>query len=152
MLAPGFSDSVKTGDRLGIVEWIERNVELPHSARNPRFRQETAPWLNRPLEEIAKDTNDEVVVCAPVGSGKTTLFECLLAWVVAQAPGPSLFVGQTDELGATGVDERFHVKHLHATALQCLGLDPNALSYFYAGLDQKLVGVEGAEPIARLLA
>ena len=31
-------------------------------------------------------------------------------------------------------------------------LDPNALSYFYAGLDQKLVGVEGADPIRGVLA
>jgi hypothetical protein len=44
------------------------------------------------------------------------------------------------------------VKHLHATILQCLGLDPNALTYFYAGLDQKLVGVEGAQPIRGVLA
>ncbi len=41
----------------------------------------------------------------------------------------------------------FHVKLLHATILQQLGIDPNRLSYFYSGLDQKLVGVEGAEPI-----
>ena len=45
----------------------------------------------------------------------------------------------------------FHVKHLHATALACLGLDPNHLGYFYAGLDQKLVGVEGADPIRQIM-
>ena len=28
-----------------------------------------------------------------------------------------------------------------------MGIDPNRLTYFYNGLDQKLVGVEGAEPI-----
>jgi hypothetical protein len=44
------------------------------------------------------------------------------------------------------------VKHLHATVLDRLGVDPNALTYFYGGLDQKLVGVEGAEPIRQLLA
>jgi hypothetical protein len=60
-------------------------------------------------------------------------------------------IGETDELGSTGVGERFHVKHLHATALSCLGLDPNHLSYFYAGLDQKLVGVEGAQPIRQIM-
>ena len=43
--------------------------------------------------------------------------------------------------------DRFHVKNLHATILHQMGLDPNRLSYFYNGLDQKLVGVEGAEPI-----
>ena len=47
---------------------------------------------------------------------------------------------------------RFHVKHLHATILHQMGLDPNRLSYFYGGLDQKLVGVEGAEPIEQVIA
>jgi uncharacterized protein (DUF1501 family) len=56
-------------------------------------------------------------------------------------------VGQTDELGAQAVENPYHVKHLHATVLQQMGLDPNRLTYFYGGLDQKLVGVEGAEPI-----
>ena len=48
--------------------------------------------------------------------------------------------------------ERFHVKNLHATILSLMGLDPNSLTYFYAGLDQKLVGVEGAEPIRGVIA
>ncbi len=60
-------------------------------------------------------------------------------------------VGQTDELGSNAVEDRFHVKNLHATILNQLGLDPNALSYFYGGLHQKLVGVEGAEPIRQLI-
>ncbi|MCH2144113.1 MAG: DUF1501 domain-containing protein [Phycisphaerales bacterium] len=63
-------------------------------------------------------------------------------------------VGGTDELGNKAVPEtgRYHVNRLHATILNQLGLDPNALSYFHAGLDQKLVGVEGAEPITELFA
>ncbi len=60
-------------------------------------------------------------------------------------------VGQTDELGSRAVEDRFQVKHLHATVLHQLGLDPNRLSYFYRGLDQKLVGVEGAQPIRQLI-
>ena len=60
-------------------------------------------------------------------------------------------VGETDELGSNAVTDRFHVKNLHATALTQLGFDPNSLSYFYGGLDQKLVGVEGAEPIRQII-
>ena len=60
-------------------------------------------------------------------------------------------VGQTDELGSKAVEDRLHVKRLHATILNQLGLDPNDLSYFYNGLDQKLVGVEGAEPISQII-
>ncbi len=33
-----------------------------------------------------------------------------------------------------------------------MGLDPEQLTYFYGGLDQKLVGVEGAEPIHQVIA
>ena len=61
-------------------------------------------------------------------------------------------VGVTDELGSAAVENRFHVKHLHATILYQMGIDPNALTYFYGGLDQKLVGVEGAEPIWPVIA
>jgi hypothetical protein len=61
-------------------------------------------------------------------------------------------VGTTDELGSTAVDSPFKVKNLHATALHQMGLDPNKLSYFYGGLNQKLVGVETTEPIHEILA
>nr|WP_309684854.1 DUF1501 domain-containing protein [Armatimonas sp.] len=61
-------------------------------------------------------------------------------------------VGSTDELGSRAVDSPFHVKSLHATALQLMGLEPNKLSYFYGGLDQKLVGVEHVEPIKEIIA
>ena len=60
-------------------------------------------------------------------------------------------VGKTDELGSAAVENRFHVKNLHATILHQMGLDPDRLTYFYGGLDQKLVGVEGAEVIRQLI-
>jgi hypothetical protein len=61
-------------------------------------------------------------------------------------------VGTTDELGSKAVEKPFHVKHLHSTVLDRMGLDPERLTYFYGGLDQKLVGVEGAEPIREVMA
>ena len=60
--------------------------------------------------------------------------------------------GETDELGAAAVGETLHVRNMHATVLDRMGLDPNNLSYFYGGLDQKLVGVEGAKPIHGIMA
>ena len=61
-------------------------------------------------------------------------------------------VGLTDELGSKAIQDRFHVRNLHATILSLLGLDPNGLAYFYNGLDQKLVGVEHADPIPQVMA
>ncbi len=60
-------------------------------------------------------------------------------------------VGTTDELGAAAVENPFHVKNLHATVLWQMGFDPNRLSYFYGGLDQKLVGVEEVHPIKQVI-
>ena len=60
-------------------------------------------------------------------------------------------IGTTDELGSRAVDDVFHVKHLHSTALHLLGLDPMKLSYFFGGLDNTLVGVEGAQPMWKIM-
>jgi hypothetical protein len=57
-------------------------------------------------------------------------------------------VGETDELGSEAVVERYHVKNLHATILRQLGLDCNRVTFPFSGLDQRLVGVEGAQPMA----
>jgi hypothetical protein len=72
-------------------------------------------------------------------------------WMAGGGIKGGVSVGATDELGSAAVENRFHVKNLHATALTLLGLDPNRLSYFYGGLDQRLVGVEGAEPIRQII-
>ncbi len=60
--------------------------------------------------------------------------------------------GETDELGSAAVTNKLAVKDVHATVLHQLGLDPNNLTYFYSGLNQKLVGVEGADPIRQIIA
>lgn len=73
-------------------------------------------------------------------------------WMAGGGVKGGVSVGQTDELGAAAVENRFHVKHLHATILELMGLDPNNLSFFFGGLDHKLVGVEGADPIREVIA
>jgi hypothetical protein len=72
-------------------------------------------------------------------------------WMAGGGIKGGISVGQTDELGAAAVEKPFQVKHLHATVLNQLGFDPNRLSYFYGGLDQKLVGVEHTEPIHEII-
>lgn len=73
-------------------------------------------------------------------------------WMAGGGLKGGVSVGATDELGSAAVESPFHVKRVHATVLQQLGLDPNRLAYFYRGLDQKLVGVEPVEPIREIIA
>ena len=72
-------------------------------------------------------------------------------WMAGGGIKGGVSVGRTDELGSAAVEDPFHVRHLHATILQQMGMDPDRLTYFYSGLDQKLVGVEGAEPIRQII-
>jgi hypothetical protein len=79
-------------------------------------------------------------------------------WMAGGGIKGGVSVGETDELGAAAITPEhdgkagFHVRSLHATVLHQLGLDPNRLSYFFGGLDQKLVGVEHVQPIREILA
>jgi hypothetical protein len=73
-------------------------------------------------------------------------------WMAGGGIKGGISVGTTDEIGSAAVDQPMHVKRMHATVLQQMGLDPNRLSYFFRGLDQKLVGVEHVEPIEEIIA
>ena len=72
-------------------------------------------------------------------------------WMAGGGIQGGVSVGKTDELGSAAVEDRFHVKRIHATILHQLGVDCNKLTYFFGGLDRRLVGVEGAQPIPQLI-
>ncbi|MEQ9406271.1 MAG: DUF1501 domain-containing protein [Fuerstiella sp.] len=86
------------------------------------------------------------------GSGRDHNSYGFTMWMAGGGIKGGVSVGSTDELGSRAVDDTFHVKHLHATILQQMGLDPNKLTYFFGGLDNKLVGVEGAQPIWKVIS
>jgi len=73
-------------------------------------------------------------------------------WMAGGGVKGGVSVGTTDELGSKAVENPYHVRNLHATVLNLMGLDQNNLSYFYNGLDHRLVGVEGADPIYQAMA
>lgn len=86
------------------------------------------------------------------GSGRDHNSYGFTMWMAGGGIKGGVSVGSTDELGSRAVDDKFHVKHLHATVLHQLGLDPEKLTYFFGGLDNKLVGVEGAQPIWKVIS
>ena len=73
-------------------------------------------------------------------------------WMAGGGIKGGVSIGKTDELGAAAVEDRFHVRRIHATILNQLGIDCNRLTYFFGGLDRKLVGVEGSTPIPQLIS
>ncbi len=86
-----------------------------------------------------------------VGTGRDHNSFGFTMWMAGGGIKGGVSIGSTDEIGSKAVDAPMHVKRLHATVLRQMGLDPNGLSYFFRGLDQKLVGVEQVEPIAEIV-
>jgi hypothetical protein len=52
-------------------------------------------------------------------------------------------VGATDELGLRVIEKPYHFRDLHTTMLNQLGLNQDALSYFYLGRRERLTEVHG---------
>ena len=86
------------------------------------------------------------------GTGRDHNSAGFTMWMAGGGIKKGVSIGTTDELGNEAVERPMHVKELHATILHQMGLDPNRLSFFHAGLDQKLVGVERVNPIRDLIA
>jgi phage terminase large subunit GpA-like protein len=97
-LASGLFDGIKLSFDGTILEWAEANVNFPNSDRASKFDVTIAPWLNEPLLASSDNETTQVFLRAPTGGGKTTLMEVLACFVIAQKPGPTLFIGQTDDM------------------------------------------------------
>ncbi|MEZ5978051.1 MAG: DUF1501 domain-containing protein [Planctomycetota bacterium] len=72
-------------------------------------------------------------------------------WLAGAGVKPGSF-GETDELGARAERGRHHVRDMHATILNLLGLDHEKLSFYFGGLDRRLTGVFDASVIREILA
>jgi phage terminase large subunit GpA-like protein len=97
-LATGIRDGIKLAFAGTILDWAEENVKFPASDRASRFDRSVAPWMNEPLLAASDDETTQVFVRAATGAGKTTYMEGIACFIVAQKPGPTLFVGQTDDM------------------------------------------------------
>jgi hypothetical protein len=73
-------------------------------------------------------------------------------WMAGGGLKPGFIYGSTDEIGFGVAEGAVHVRDLHATILQLLGLDHERLSYKFQGLDAKLTGVEPARIVKEILA
>ena len=73
-------------------------------------------------------------------------------WMAGGGLKSGMTLGKTDELGFNAVEDRVHVRDLHATILHLLGLDHRLLTYPALGLDQRLTGAKPARVVTEILA
>ena len=72
-------------------------------------------------------------------------------WLAGGGIKPGITYGATDDLGYNAVENKTHVRDLHATMLHLLGIDHERLRFKFQGLDFKLTGVEEAHLLKDLL-
>ena len=73
-------------------------------------------------------------------------------WLAGAGVRRGFVHGATDDLGYAAVENVCTVHDLHATMLHQLGIQHDALSVKFQGLDAKLTGVEGAKVIHEILS
>jgi hypothetical protein len=61
-------------------------------------------------------------------------------WLAGGGVKGGMAYGATDAVGLRAAEKPVHIRNFHATLLHLLGVDPNALSYFHNGLDERLIG------------
>jgi phage terminase large subunit GpA-like protein len=97
-LLEGIAAGIKLAYSGTILDWAAENVNFPNSDRASKFDPSVAPWLNDPLLAASDDETTQIFLRAPTGGGKTTMMETIACFIIAQKSGPTLFVGQTDDM------------------------------------------------------
>lgn len=73
-------------------------------------------------------------------------------WLAGGGIQGGITYGNTDDLGYAAVENPVHVRDLHATMLQLLGVDHAQLAVKHQGLETRLTGVEEARVIEEIIA
>ena len=93
------------------------------------------------------------MVQGPGGDGRDHHPNAFTMWLAGGGIRPGVTLGKTDAFGFNIIEDRVHVRDLHATILHLLGFDHAELTYRFQGLDQRLTGVEGeARVVEELIA
>jgi hypothetical protein len=78
---------------------------------------------------------------------------CFTMWMAGGGARPGIVYGETDDFSYNVVDREVPLRDFHATVLNLFGLDPQRLSFFHAGLSERLVGVgDPARVVTDLIA
>ncbi len=86
------------------------------------------------------------------GDGRDHHPNAFTMWMAGGGIKPGVTLGESDEFGFNVVEDRVHVRDLHATILHLLGFDHTRLTYKFQGLNHRLTGVEPSHVVDKLLA
>ena len=98
LLSSILRDAWTPADRREPWRWCEDHIKsIPYSPLPGPFRSENSPWIREVMEAIVDPKIRLVSIIAAVQSSKTTSPELTLCYIIANLPGPCLWLDQTDE-------------------------------------------------------
>ena len=96
-------------EKIAPYDWAAGGkITIPNSAVSSRYDPASAPWFIEPLDFATNGEMHEGYVIAPTGSGKTTLFDLLIPYWIANAPGSILAIQATDPEAADYAEKRLN--------------------------------------------
>lgn len=105
LLAPNW----RLPERIPPWKWCEENVKnIPYSPIPGHFKSANSPWVRGVMEAMADPDIRLVSIVAPVQSSKTISAELCLCYIVANFPGPCLWLSQTDADAKDQAEARLH--------------------------------------------
>ena len=159
---------------------IERDVRFvqlfhrgwDHHSRLPDNMRGQCRDVDQPTAALLKDLKsrglleDTLVVCVGefgrtvYGQGNITRTNygrdhhprCFSGWLAGGGIKGGMHYGKTDDFSYNIAENPVHVRDLHATMLNLLGVDHNRLSFPFQGLDQKLTGVLESRVIKEIIS
>lgn len=85
-------------DRRPVWKWAEEHIRsIPYSPQPGAFRIENSPQIKEVFDAITDPRVRLVTIVAAVQASKTMVMEIALAYIVANLPGPTLWLNETDE-------------------------------------------------------
>lgn len=105
LLAPNW----RLPERIPPWKWCEENVKnIPYSPIPGHFKSANSPWVREVMEAMADPDIRIVSIVAPVQSSKTISAELCLCYIIANFPGPCLWLSQTNADAKDQAEARLH--------------------------------------------
>lgn len=99
----------KIPEQISPWKWCELNIKnIPYSPIPGHFKSANSPWVREVMEAIVNADIREVSIIAPVQSSKTVSAELCLCYIIANFPGPCLWLSQTDADAKDQAESRLH--------------------------------------------
>lgn len=91
-------DAWKPPDRRPVWQWAEEHIVVDKTSPFPgKYKADTSPWTKELMEVFADNSVREINVMCAAQTSKTLTSMILLAWAIAEDPGPVMWVTSNEK-------------------------------------------------------